>query len=92
MPDLFRYQLREGPRAGEPITERGEIEWLARACQVVEFRAGLDSTVIETRFTVVRSRVPDTVATVRKLRDYLPPQEQRGPPTLAERLPRSRLP
>jgi hypothetical protein len=30
MPDLVRYQLRDGPRAGEPITERGEIERLAR--------------------------------------------------------------
>ena len=80
MPDLVRYQLREGPRAGEPITERAEIEWLARACHVVAFRAGLDSTVIETRFTVVRSRVPDMVDTVRRLRDYLPHVDQGGPP------------
>jgi hypothetical protein len=80
MPDLVRYQLREGPRAGEPITERGEIEWLARACQVVEFRAGLDSTVIETRFNVVRSSMPDLVDTVRRLRDYLPHVDQGGTP------------
>ena len=46
MPDLVRYQFREGPRAGEPIIDRGEIERLARACQAVGFRAGLDSTVI----------------------------------------------
>jgi hypothetical protein len=80
MPDLVRYQLREGPRAGESITERGEIEWLARACQVVEFRAGLDSTVIETRFNVVRSRLPDVVDTARRLRDYLPHVDKGGPP------------
>jgi hypothetical protein len=80
MPDLVRYQLGEGPRAGEPITERGEIEWLARACQVVAFRAGLDATVIETRFTVVRSSVPDLVDTVRRLRDYLPHVDQGGTP------------
>ena len=33
---------------------------------------GLDSTVVETRFIVVRSSVPHRVSTVRKLRDYLP--------------------
>ena len=47
-----------GSNAGEPTTERGKIERLARACQVVECRDGLDSTVIETRFNVVRSSVP----------------------------------
>ena len=92
MPDLVRYQLREGPRAGEPITERGEIERLARACQVVEFRAGLDSTVIETRFNVVRSSVPDTVTTARRLRDYLPLVDHDSAPKWSERLSRSRLP
>ena len=76
MPDLVRYQLGEGPYAGEPITERGEIERLARACQVVKCRAGLDSTVIETRFNVVRSSVPDTVDIARRLRDYLPTVDQ----------------
>jgi hypothetical protein len=76
MPALVRYQLREGPLAGEPITERGKIEWLARACQVVKCRAGPDSTVIETRFNVARSSVPDTVDTARRLRDYLPPVDQ----------------
>ncbi|HZO28736.1 MAG TPA: hypothetical protein VFH48_22405 [Chloroflexota bacterium] len=30
MPDLFRYQLVDGPHAGGPTTERGEIERLAR--------------------------------------------------------------
>src|SRR5215211_4478806 len=80
MPELVRYQLPDGPLAGEPITERGEIEWLARACQVVAFRAGLDSTVIEARFNVVRSSVPDMVDTVRRLRDYLPQADQGGTP------------
>jgi hypothetical protein len=80
MPDLVRYQLREGPRAGEPITERGEIEWLARACQAVGFRAGLESTVIETRFNVVRSSVPGVIDTVRRLRDFLPHVDRGGPP------------
>ena len=84
MPDLVRYQLREGPRAGEPITERGEIERLARVCQAVELGAGLDSTVIETRFKVVRSGVPDAVTTARRLRDYLRPEERRDPATQAD--------
>lgn len=84
MPDLVRFQLREGPRAGEPITERGEIERLARACQAVAFRVGLDSTVIETRFNVVRSSVPDRVDTVRRLRDYLPPVDQGSSPARGE--------
>ena len=30
MPDLARYQLRDGPHADEPTTDRGEIERLAR--------------------------------------------------------------
>ena len=72
MPELARYQLRDGPHVGEPTTERGEIERLARTCQASACHAGLDSTVIETRFNVVRSGVPDQVITVRKLRDYLP--------------------
>ena len=80
MPDLVRYQLSEGPHAGEPITERGEIERLARACQAAELRAGLDSTVIETRFNVVRSSVPDKVDIARRLRDYLPHVDQGGTP------------
>ena len=81
MPDLLRYQLRDGPHAGEPTAERGEIEQLARDCQAAECQAGLDSTVVETRFNVVRSRVPETVITARSLRDYLPPLDQRKPPT-----------
>jgi hypothetical protein len=79
MPDLFRYQLRDGPHAGEPNTERGEIERLARACQAADCQAGLDSTVVETRFNVVRSGVPDLVTTARTLRDYLRAEERRGP-------------
>ena len=71
MPDLVRYQLVDGPHAGEPITERGEIERLACECQTAGCQAGLDSTVIETRFNVVRSSVPDLVTRVRQLRDYL---------------------
>jgi hypothetical protein len=42
----------------------------------VEGRAGLDSTVIERRFNVVRLGVPHHVVTVRRLRDYLPPVAQ----------------
>jgi hypothetical protein len=48
------------------------IERLARACQAAACRADLDSTVIETRFNVVRLCVPALVTTVRTLRDYLP--------------------
>jgi hypothetical protein len=79
MPDLVRYQLWQGSHACAATTERGEVERLARACETVDCDPCLDRTVIETRFTVVRSREPGTVATIRKLRDYLPPQEQRGP-------------
>ena len=78
MPDLVRYQLCDGPHAGEPTTERGEIERLARACQAAECRAGLDSTVIETRFNVVRSSMPAVTETIRRLRDYLPPEDWAG--------------
>ena len=84
MPDLFRYQLRDGPHAGEPTSERGEIERLARECQAAACPAGLDSTVLETRVNVVRSGVPAVVETARKLRDYLPPVDRRGPMTQAE--------
>jgi hypothetical protein len=79
MPDLVRYQFRDGPHAGEPTTERGEIERLAPACQAAACRAGLVSTVVETRFNVVRSSVPETVTTDRRLRDYLRPEARRGP-------------
>jgi hypothetical protein len=78
MPDLVRYQLCDGPHAGEPTTERGEIERLARECQAAECHAGLDSTVIEARFNVVRSSVPGTVTTDRRLRDYLSPADLAG--------------
>jgi hypothetical protein len=75
VPDLVRYQLRDGPHAGEPTTERGEIERLARACRAAACLTGLGSTVVETRFNVVRSGVPVVVETARKLRDYLPPDD-----------------
>ena len=78
MPDLVRYQLWDGPHAGEPTSERGAIERLARECWATACQAGLDATVIETRFTVVRSSVPGTVTTARRLRDYLRPEARRG--------------
>jgi hypothetical protein len=84
MPDLVRYQLCDGPHAGEPTSERGEIERLARECHGVDCRAGLDSTVMEARFTVVRSLVSDTVTTARRLRDYLSPVDQRDQPMRVE--------
>ena len=83
MPDLLRYQLRDGPHAGEPTAERGEIERLARACQAADCQDGLDSTVVETRFNVVRSSLPETVTTARRLRDFCRPwismARRRGP-------------
>ena len=84
MPDLARYQLKDGPHAGEPTSERGEIERLARECRAAACPVGLDSTVIETRFNVVRSLVPDVITTVRMLRDYLPPRDHRDPPARAD--------
>ena len=80
MPDLVRYQLQDGPHASEPNSERGEIERLARECQAAECRVGLDSTVIETRYNVVRSSLPEIITTVRRLRDYLPPKDRRDAP------------
>jgi hypothetical protein len=74
----------DGPHAGDPITERGDVERFARECRAAECRAGLDSTVVETRFNVVRSSVPETVSTVRRLRDYLLPLDRREPPKRAE--------
>jgi hypothetical protein len=74
----------DGPHAGEPTTGRGEIERLARVCRAAACQAGLDSTVTETRFNVVRSGVPDVVTTARRLRDYLPPEDGRDLPTRAE--------
>jgi hypothetical protein len=88
---LVRYQLWNGPHAGEPITQRGEIERLARACRATACQAGLDSTVVETRFNVVRSSMPHRVETARTLSDYLPPKEHGGPPKRAERSPRAGL-
>jgi hypothetical protein len=84
IPDLIRYQLWDGPHAGEPITERAEIERLARECQAADRHACLDWTVIETRFNVVRSTVPETVTTARRLRDYLRPEGRRDPATQAD--------
>jgi len=63
VPDLVRYQLRDGPHASEATTERGEIERLACECRAANCLAGLDSTVIETRFNVVRLSVPAVVET-----------------------------
>jgi hypothetical protein len=83
---LVHFQIRDGPHAGEPTTERGEIERLARACQTAECRAGLGSTVVETRFNVVRSGVPAVIATARKLGDYLRPTDQGNAPTRGEAL------
>ena len=80
MPDLVRYQLWDGPHASEPNSERGEIERLARECQEAECRVGLESTVVETRYNVVRSSLPEIITTVRRLRDYLPPEDRRVPP------------
>jgi hypothetical protein len=76
MPALVHYRVSDGPHDGEPTTERGDIERLARACLAAGCRASLDSTVIETRFNVVRSGVAHRVATIRRLRDYLPPVDQ----------------
>jgi len=83
VPALVQYQLRDGPLVGEPTTERGQIERLARECWAADCRAGLDSTVVETRFNV-RSGMADLVATARKLRDYLPPVDPREAPTTAD--------
>ena len=91
MPGLVRYQLMHGPHAGEPTTERGAIERLARECEAANCVAGLASTVVETRFNAVRSSMPTRVATARTLSDYLPPKEQGGPPKRAERSPRAGL-
>ena len=84
MPELVRYQLRDGPHAAEPITGRGEIEQLARESQAADCQECLDRTVIETRFNVVRSGVPDLVSTTRRLRDYLPSHGHRDLPKQAE--------
>ena len=86
MPELVHHQLGDGPHVGEPTSGRGEIERRARTCLAATCRAGLDSTVLETRFNVVRSTVPETVTTARKLRDYLPPEDQRDPWMRAEAL------
>ena len=63
IPGLIQYQLVDGPHAGEATTEQGEIERLARECRAANCLAGLDSTVIETRFNVVRLSVPAVVET-----------------------------
>jgi hypothetical protein len=81
-PDLVRYQLRDGPHRGQPTTQRGEIERLARECLAADCHQCLDGTVVETRFTVVRSSVPGVATTVRRLRDYLRPEDHGGPPAV----------
>ena len=68
MPDLVRYQLHDGSHPREPTTQCGEIERLARECQASGCGDCLAWTVVETRFSVVRSSVPTVVATARKLR------------------------
>ena len=92
MPDLVRYQLWDGPHAGEPTTERGEIERLARECRAANCLAGLDSTVVETRFNVVRSCVPDVVKSARKLGDYLPTTGRGGSREQTDHVARQALP
>jgi hypothetical protein len=78
MPDLVRYQLRDGPHGQASTHQRGKIERLARECLAAECQPCLDRTVVETRFTVVRSSVPAVVQTVRRLRDFLPPVDRVG--------------
>ena len=92
VPDLVRYQLQDASQESEPTTQRGEIERIARASQRDDCQECLDWTVIETRFNVVRSSVPGAVATVRRLRDYLPPEDPGGPTTCAERPRRANPP
>jgi hypothetical protein len=72
VPDLVRYQFKDGLHADEPTPERGEIERLAHECQAADCQPCLDQTVVETRFNVVRSSVPAVVQSVRRLRDFLP--------------------
>jgi hypothetical protein len=74
----------DGPHAGEPTPQRGEIERLARACRAAECQRCLDRTVVETRFKVVRSSVPGVSTTVRRLRDYLPTEDQGDTPARDE--------
>jgi hypothetical protein len=75
MPALMTYQLVDSAYPVEPTTDRGEIEQLALACLHFGTVGSLDATVIETRYNVVRSNVPHTVAAIRMLRDYLPAAE-----------------
>ena len=76
MPALVSYQLLDGGRRCEPTTDRGAIERLAQKCLMTAADDCLNWTVIETRYNVVRSSVPHEVATVRRLRDYLPSMRQ----------------
>jgi hypothetical protein len=46
MPDLVRYELRDGPHAGEPSSGRGEIERLARGCGAAACRTGVGRSVV----------------------------------------------
>jgi hypothetical protein len=84
MPDLVRYQLRDGPHGQASTHQRGKIERLARECLAAECQPCLDRTVVETRFTVVRSSVPGVATTVRRLRDYLPTEDQGDTPARDE--------
>jgi hypothetical protein len=75
MPALMTYQLVDPDYPDEPTTDRGAIEHLALACLHFGTIDSLEATVIETRYNVVRSNMPHTVESMRKLRDYLPAAE-----------------
>ena len=72
MPALVIYQILDRTPAHAPTADRALIEHLARTCVAADAAGDLDATVIETRYNVVRSNEPHTVAVVRQLRDYLP--------------------
>lgn len=90
MPALMTYQLIDPSYPVEPTTDRGAIEHLALACLHFGTLDSLEVTVIETRYNVVRSNVPHTLPSIRKLRDYLPAAEaarlsSEGQPGVAQR-------
>jgi hypothetical protein len=72
MPALVIYQIVDGDGSCETTIERGLIERWARECALSGSTTGLDRTVIETRYNVIRSSVPQSVTTVRTLRHFLP--------------------
>jgi hypothetical protein len=93
MPALVTYQILDNACASEPTTDRGAIEHVARACLHFGPANSLDAVVIETRYNVVRSNVPHTVASVRRLRDFLPGGEagRLSTPGAMSRPPRSTM-